>query len=80
MILLPPYDSVFETDGRESMSSAERWLRKGPQGCPINASEHNKSLRRPHKLPGAHLRSQKPGWAPPKEPQEPQAQQYHDGH
>ena len=52
----------LKTDVRQQgeQSSAERWLKKGPQGCPINASEYDSSLRRPHKLPGAHLRSQKP--------------------
>ena len=32
----------------------------------INASEYDSSLRRPHKLPGAQLRSQKPGPRSPK--------------
>ena len=47
----------LKTDGRQQgeQSSAERWLKKGQQGCLINASEHDKSLRRPHKLPEAHL-------------------------
>ena len=66
----------LKTDGRQQgeQSSAERWLKKGPQGCPINASEHKKSLRRAQELPYTYLRSQKPGRAPPKEPKEPQAQ------
>ena len=57
--------TVVQLENRRSGSresrAAPRWLKKGPQGCPINASEYDSSLRRPHKLPGAHLRSQKPG-------------------
>ena len=60
----------LKTDGRQQgeQSSAERWLKKGQQGCLINASEHDKSLDNDQILPDAHLQSQKPGRPRPRSP------------